>query len=232
LSQATLEACRDVFGAEIPHYFRHLYDKGDRSVAPRIEYASGLDGDNPKCAVSIIGCTGDWFGGWDGLTPGSVNQFVLADGTGGRMPEVIDRGEPAIMVCHWPGIYYNGERIGFNILKEIVKRLDARYGKQLIWMKLSEIARYWAAKELTRIESVGNTLKLQAPFGSPRFTLEIATKPDTASGTPTLKHKDQTTSLKRIERREQLAQGTFFRSDKQLIVCFDLPKGASQLLQS
>ena len=33
LSQATLQSCRDVFGAEIPHYFRHLYDKGERSAS-------------------------------------------------------------------------------------------------------------------------------------------------------------------------------------------------------
>jgi hypothetical protein len=228
LSQATLQACRDVFSAEIPHYFRHLYDKGERSVAPRVEYASGLDGDNPKCAVSIIGCTGDWFGGWDGLTPGNVNQFILADGTGGRMPEVIDRGEPAIMVCHWPGIYYNGERIGFNILKEICKRLDAKYGKQLIWMKLSEIARYWAAKELTSITLNANRLQLKAPFGTTRFTLEIATKYE-PPGSVTLQHKDQTTKLKRVDRREHLAEGTFHTEEKRITACFALPKGSSEL---
>jgi hypothetical protein len=196
-------------------------------VAPRVEYATGLDGDNPKCSVSIIGCTGDWFGGWDGLTPGNVNQFILADGTGGRLPEVIDRGEPAIMVCHWPGIYFNGERIGFNILKEITKRLDAKYGKQLIWMKLSEIARYWAAKELTSLKLSGNRLQLRAPFGTPRFTVEIATKLEGSA--VTLQHKDQLTKLKRVDRREQLAAGTFHREDKKLVACFDLPKGTSEL---
>ena len=118
------EAVRDVFGAEIPHYFRHLYTD-DRSVAPRVEYASGLDGDDPRCVVSIIGCTGDWFGGWDGLSPGSADQFITEDGRGGRLPEVIARGEPAILVCHWPGIYFNGEEVGFNIFKEVVARLDA-----------------------------------------------------------------------------------------------------------
>ena len=69
LSRGTLEACRDVFGAEIPHYFRHIFTDR-RSVAPRVELASGLDGPDPRCVVSIIGCTGDWFGGWDGLTAG------------------------------------------------------------------------------------------------------------------------------------------------------------------
>ena len=92
---ARCDACRDVFGAEIPHYFRHLFTD-ERSVAPRVELASGLDGPDPRCVVSIIGCTGDWFGGWDGLTAGSVDQFITADLKHGRLPEVIARGEPAV----------------------------------------------------------------------------------------------------------------------------------------
>ena len=67
LAQATLEACQDVCKAEIPHYFRHLFTD-ETSVAPRVELASGLEGADPRCVVSMIGCTGDWFGGWDGLT--------------------------------------------------------------------------------------------------------------------------------------------------------------------
>jgi hypothetical protein len=89
------------------------------------------------------------------------------------MIDVIDSGEPAIMVCHWPGIYYNGEKLGFNILKEIKHRLDQKYN-HLIWMKLSEISRYWAAKELTKITVDEKSLvKLKAPFAAPVFTLKI-----------------------------------------------------------
>jgi hypothetical protein len=52
----------------------------------------------------MVGCTSDWFGGWDGLTPGTVDQFITEDGRGGRLPEVIRRGEPAVLVGHWPGM--------------------------------------------------------------------------------------------------------------------------------
>ncbi|QDU26328.1 hypothetical protein ETAA8_14060 [Anatilimnocola aggregata] len=227
LSQATLESCRDVFQAEIPHYFRHLYDKGDRSVAPRVEYASGLDSNNPKCAVSIIGCTGDWFGGWDGLTPGNVNQFIYPDGSGGRLVEVIDRGEPAIMVCHWAGIYFNGERIGFNIFKEIVKRLEAKYDQQIKWMKLSEIARYWAAKELTTIERVEKGLKLRAPFATTNFTVRLRRVEDDSR--ILINVADRRMELKRAKSAEFLESGEYHSDASSLTACFDLPKGASQL---
>ena len=172
LAQATLQACRDVFQAEVPHYFRHLFTDKE-SVAPRVEYASGLDGPDPKCVVSMIGCTGDWFGGWDGLTPGSVDPFITADLKGGRLPEVIARGEPAIMVCHWPGLYFNGQEVGFTIFQQLVERLHAAYDN-LIWMKLSELARYWAVRELTRIDRPApGQLDLRAPFACPRFTVKV-----------------------------------------------------------
>ncbi len=225
LAQATLQSCRDVFNAEIPHYFRHLYTD-DRSVAPRVEYASGIGGADPRCVVSIIGCTGDWFGGWDGLERGSVDRFITEDLKGGRMPEVINKGEPAIMVCHWPGIYFNGEEIGFNIFKEIVRRLHSAYDN-LAWMKLSEIARYWAARELTRVESANGRLHFQAPFACPAFTVQL--KPH-GGIPPKLLQSGQERPLTEVPRALDLKSGTWTRQGDQVIACFDLPKGPSELL--
>ncbi|NQT15692.1 MAG: twin-arginine translocation signal domain-containing protein [Planctomycetes bacterium] len=224
LAQATLESCRDVFAAEIPHYFRHLYTD-DQSVAPRVEYASGLAGPDPRCVVSIIGCTGDWFGGWDGMTPGSVDRFITEDLGRGRMVDVIARGEPAIMVCHWPGIYFNGEELGFNIFKEVVKRLEAKYD-HLIWMKLSEIARYWAARELTRIERNGGVIDLDAPFSTERFTLSVAAEEDAV---PKLSLGGKPRPLREVSGPLNLLAETWTRGEDGLTVCFDLSKGKSRL---
>jgi hypothetical protein len=172
LAQGTRDAVKDVYGAEIPHYFRHLFTDG-RSVAPRVEYARGLKTANPECVVSIIGCTGDWFGGWDGLEIGHVDQFITEDARGGRLPDVIARREPAVLVCHWPGIYCNGHETGFRIFQEVVRRLEATYD-DLVWMKNSELARYWAAKELTGTSASRRTVcSSSAPFACPAFTARI-----------------------------------------------------------
>jgi hypothetical protein len=224
LAQATLEACRDVYQTEIPHYFRDLFTD-DHSVAPRVEYAADLDGPSPRCVVSIVGCTGDWFGGWDGLERGSVDQLITADLKGGRLPEVIRRGEPAIMVCHWPGIYFNGEEVGFQIFQEAVRRLHAAFD-HLLWMKLSEIARYWAARELTRIERTANLVTLRAPFACPAFTLAVAT---TAPAVPRLTGEGQPLALKEIFDPRKMERGTWHRSPEGLALCFDLPRGTSTL---
>ena len=109
-----------------PHYFRHLFTDGT-ALRRGSSWPRAWTVPIPRCVVSMIGCTGDWFGGWDGLTPGSVDQFITADLKRGRLPEVIARGEPAILVCHWPGMYFNGQETGFKIFQEVVKRLDQAY---------------------------------------------------------------------------------------------------------
>jgi hypothetical protein len=225
LAIAAMRATRDVHGTEIPHYFRDLYT-GPESVAPQIYYASGLDGDDPQCSVSIVGCTGDWFGGWDGLEKGSVDQFMTEDLKGGRLPEVIDRGEPAILVCHWPGIYFNGEEYGFNVLKEAVRRLNARYD-HLLWLKLSDIARYWAAKELTTIEKADSKISFRAPYACPQYTVEIASASEIQSAV--LKTAESQVKLDRCDRALDLAAAKFRAADGKVTFCFDLPKGRSEL---
>jgi hypothetical protein len=224
LAKATLQSCRDVFNAEIPHYFRDLYTD-NTSVAPRVQYASGLSGDNPKCVVSIIGCTGDWFGGWDGLTPGSADKCITEDLQGGRLPQVINKGEPAILVCHWPGIYFNGQEIGFNIFKEVLRRVHARYDN-LIWMKLSEIARYWGARELTQIDKQGPNVAFHAPFAATCFTVRVKSSPQNV---PKLTTNNQPTQLQQVNDPLRLKSGTWHADGQNVTVCFDLPKGKSTL---
>jgi len=222
LAQASLQSLRSVFGAEIPHYFRHLFDQGTESVAPRVEYASGLEGDAPKCVVSVIGCTGDWTGGWDCTPPEGADRFISEDMQHGRMVDVIGRGEPAIMVCHWTGIYWNGQELGFKIFQEVVKRLHSRFDN-LIWMKTSELSRYWAAKELTRVEWSGNRFNLYAPFACPSFTIRFD---ETRNGTPIL---NSGVRLEKVNALDQLQSGSYQREGSSTVVCLNLPRGSSSV---
>lgn len=225
LSQAALQSVRSVYKAEIPHYFRHLYDKGDRSVAPRVESASDLQGTDPRCVVSIIGCTGDWTGGWDCTEPAGADLFITADLQGGRMVEVIDRAEPALMVCHWTGIYWNGQELGFKVFQEVVRRLHARYD-HLLWMKLSEVSRYWAAKELTRIEAQGDRVTFHAPFACPDFTVRFASRGNAA---PHVHGGKESTALREVSSPLQLESGTWHRQGEVITVCFPLERGESRV---
>jgi hypothetical protein len=226
LSQATLQSVRDVFRAEIPHYFRHCFDRGEESVAPRVEHAAGLDGTDPRCVVSIIGCTGDWTGGWDCTNPVGADRFITEDGKSGRMVEIIGRGEPALMLAHWTGIYFNGYEIGFNIFKEVVKRLHEHHDN-LVWMKLSEVSRYWAARELTRVEQAGTAIRFQAPFACPDFTVAFE-----SAGAPRLHAGATEVELREVSGPLKLVANTWCREGRRITASFGLPKGASELRMS
>jgi len=225
LAISTMEALRNVYGTEIPHYFRDLFTEKGKSVAPKVLHPSDLDGTDPKCVVSILGCTGDWFGGWDGLVPGNVDNFITENLSSGRMVDVIESREPAIMVCHWPGIYFNGDKVGYNILKQVKKRLDQKYDN-LIWMKLSEIARYWAAKELTSITVQKNKLTFKAPFSTPGFSVKL----DTSVRNTGIKGKGEEKPLVRIKDNKALKNGSWYSDKTGTVFCFDLEKGTNELI--
>ncbi|HOW65709.1 MAG TPA: hypothetical protein PK256_10505 [Verrucomicrobiota bacterium] len=228
LAEATLESVRDVFKAEIPHYFRDLYDEGNESVAPRVECASGLRSADPKCVVSVVGCTGDWTGGWDCSQPEGADRFITADLKSGRLVDVIERGEPALMVCHWTGIYWNGEERGFRILREVVRRMHERFD-HLLWMKLSEVARYWAARELTAIERGDSAIVFEAPFACPAFTVQFTISDFREL---TLRDGKGLASLRPVSSLRSLAENTWHRQNDTVTVCFSLPKGQSWLAWS
>ncbi len=228
LALSTMQAVQDVYGTEVPHYFRDLFTDKKKSVAPLVLYPSDLDGTNSKCVVSVIGCTDDWFGGWDGLTPGNAEKLITEDLQSGRMVDVIESGEPAIMVCHWPGIYFNGERVGFTILKEVIKRLNQKYD-YLIWMKLGEIARYWAARELTSITISGNKLVIKAPFSTPAFTLQL----NFSLHNPGIKNEgEELKPLVRVNDKKLIKSQSWHSENTNTILCFNLKKGLSEIFLS
>ena len=157
--------------------------------------------------------------------PEMLINSLLEDLVSGRMVDVIDSGEPAVMVCHWPGIYFNGERIGFNILKQVKKRLDQKYDN-LIWMKLSEIASYWAAKNLTSITVRNNIITLNSPYASPGFTLKLnspVSKPVFKAG------NNEVRPFEMIKTTKDLKSNTWYSSRGNSYICFNLEKGLNEL---
>jgi hypothetical protein len=87
-------------------------------------------------------------------------------------------------------------------------------------MKLSEISRYWAAKELTSIQwsDARSGLEFHAPFACPGFTFRVP-----LSATPAPE------GLKEVNTVEQLRPGSYVKEPKALTCCIYLPRGKSQL---
>lgn len=225
LSLAVGEAVREVYGAELPHYFKYV-SGGKEPTEPKLEHVQGLDTHSPRLTVNVPAGTGDWFGGWDGDEKPEGHRYANQDATSGRMVELIQRGQPAVMLCHWPGLYTHGTKKGFEEFKKVILALEGRFRDQTIWMKISELARYWAAKELTRIERAGDRVILSAPFACPRFTLAARARP---GAVPKLLVAGKVQALAQKASLVDLAPGSWSGSGEELIACFDLPKGRSEL---
>jgi hypothetical protein len=215
-SEAIGQALRSVYRTEIPHYFLTTLAKGTESVAPRVEYAKGIEGADPRCVVHVLGCTGDWTGSWDCMETPDADAYITEDGQGGRVAEILRRGEPACLLSHWTGFHYNGRELGFEAVKKVVKRINGHHAKQIRWMKLSEIARYWAAKELTRIEVTEAGVRLRAPFACPDFTIRVKTRRVPAG-------------MREARTMAQMEKGAFLREGAHVTICRDLTKGESSI---
>lgn len=229
LSQAAGEALRDVYGLEIPHYFKYVHT-GEESTDPILESVTGRGTDQISLTMNVPAGTGDWFGGWQGANPSNGHLYSNEDATGGRMVELIKKGQPAVMLCHWPGLYSNGSHEGFEHFCKVVTSLHRRFGKVTRWMKISEMARYEAARQLTDVAIEDHVVTLKAPFAAPLFTMELS-DPRLSGLTisPTIHRVGVQKPMKKVSQRHQLASGTWFQDESTIILCFDLPKGASQI---
>ena len=129
------------------------------------------------------------------------------------------------MLAHWTGVYWNGQELGFKIFQQAVRRLKTRFDN-LVWMKLSELARYWAAKELTRIERNGGAIQFRAPFGCADFTVRFESK---ENWVPSLRVNQERRDLQEVNGPLKLTSGAWCQEGKSVSACFALPKGKSEL---
>jgi hypothetical protein len=227
LSLAVQQAVRDVFQTEIPHFFKYVVgDEG--TTVPSVEQVSGLGTSDVRLTVNIPAGTGDWFGGWEGDVVPQPDLYATADATSGRLVQLIEAGQPAFFLCHWPGLYSNGTKAGFVAFQQVVNAIHSRFRSQLHWMKLSEIARSQAARTLTAVRREENGFVLNAPFACPEFTVELpaAGKPGQI---PAIVFEGQPVPLVEATARETLREGSWCQTGEGQIVCFNLKQGETRL---
>jgi hypothetical protein len=94
-------------------------------------------------------------------------------------------------------------------------------------MKLSEIARYWAARALTHMSvDATHAVSIEAPIACPDFTVRFRRRPVKP---PILQFGDQALRLRQVASPDLLAGATFWAEKEQMVACFNLPKGNSRL---
>jgi len=213
-------AVREITGNPTPYFFKRV--SSDGAVETPVWYADR----NAGTAVGeIIASTGDWTGSWTGYGEVSVDKYITADLQGGRLPAVINAGDPAVLISHWQGFYglHNDDRRGFNTFKTVVRRLkelDPK-GERTQWRKCSEITNYACAREMAEVtvkQAVslldGHTIHLDLPVRVPDFTLrltDVDVRGVTVDGKP----------LAQASTRASFKSGTFFTEGNTTFVAFD-----------
>jgi len=224
-ARATLDAAQRVNDNARPFYFLHVNVAPDAWPDIPIWHADKQAG---TAIASIIGCTHDWFGNWTGYDAGEPDLFITEDLQGGSLPPVLARELPCVLVGHWPGFYFGGEEIGFLVLQEVKRRLDAYDpdGAKTRWMKTSAIGHYWMARTLSDITTTPGTdgswqVQIETRFPSADFTLCAAM----ACARVQIDGQD----LRQVYSQRNLQEGTFLMEDKQTVFAFALHSGNTRI---
>ena len=229
LPLAVDQAVRDVFQVELPHYFKYVHS-GEDSTEPIIENIRGVGTSDLRMTVNVPAGTGDWFGGWQGDRLSEPDRYVNPDATSGRMVELIKRRQPAVMLCHWPGMYCNGSKEGFHAFQRIVQSLEGQFGQETIWMKVSEIARYWAAKYACSFVVEGQKIIVSCPIKTPCLTFKIQQRRGPVRS-KSLRGDGSTEIqiLSEVSSSSKLEAGAWMQVGNDLMICLDLDSDRLEL---
>jgi len=140
---------------------------------------------------------------------------------------VLAAQRPCVLVGHWPCFYAN-DRIGFRVLKEVKRRLDAYDPDrtQTVWMKNSEIGHYWMARELSdlQVEEAASRcdIRIRTKFPTHDFTLAIR-------DLPARRVQVAGRDMRPVGSRRDFRSGTFLVEGNQTFVAFDLGTGDTRI---
>ncbi|MGH7143871.1 MAG: hypothetical protein ACREJ2_06990 [Planctomycetota bacterium] len=105
------------------------------------------------------GVSGDSFGRWDNDSKYvDPDVYVTADGTGGRLAELIAQGTRTLIYYgHWQGLRPD-QGVGFAAFREVARRLATFYADRIEWMRPTAIAAYVHAWRHTELRPGPNLL--------------------------------------------------------------------------
>ncbi|RLE87318.1 MAG: hypothetical protein DRJ49_06620 [Thermoprotei archaeon] len=224
-AQAVLEAEKVVNGITLTWYFLHV-EPHRNYITPRLMY---FNEENKEAVVSIISCSKDYLGksrveAVYGDPYKLADAWITEDGRGGRLVELYRRRSYLVFHTHWWNTHGEDDKVGFNALRETILRINKVLGDNVVWMKCSEIARYFATSKvfkLSKSEVSQSSVKLifRTPFNCRDFTISFmingAVKRVKVNGHP----------LKRGVGRT-LEPNSWITIDERTYVCFNLTDGS------
>src|SRR5207245_6650333 len=72
---------------------------------------------------------------------GIADEILTADGSGGKVREVLDAGGWPVLLTHWQSLFSNGTEAGLAVLDEVGRRVARSLKSEVEGMPCLEIAR-------------------------------------------------------------------------------------------
>ncbi len=144
-ARAILQAQEQVYGRRDTWYFLNFRDAVDARAEVMIRETDAA-GVRHSC-VSVIATCHDMI--WQTMDsprtdPEYIGQiadlYLTADGTSGRIRELLDGGGDIVLCTHWQSLFSNGTMTGLQVLAKIGQRVRDALGDAVRWMKCSELA--------------------------------------------------------------------------------------------
>ena len=79
-----------------------------------------------------------------------ADLYINADGTKGRIVELLQGNGPVVLKTHYQSLYSNGTELGLETMQVVVERLQKIFGNQIEWMPLSTIASRFVVAETAK----------------------------------------------------------------------------------
>lgn len=81
-----------------------------------------------------------------------ADRYLTADGSAGRMVDLLNGGGEIVICTHWQSLFANGTRTGLRALAEVGRRVREVFGERVEWVPCSELARRAVARALAPAE--------------------------------------------------------------------------------
>ncbi len=149
-ARALADAQWKLFRRKLTWYFLYATDLGKpRQCSVKCEVP-----ERGQTVVSVPANAPDIFWPSDLPTPAErlariqqgVDRLLSADGRSGRIRQLIESGYPVVLVTHWQSLYSHGTGLGLEGLRHLVTRIQKVFGKDVEWIKCSELARRYVEK--------------------------------------------------------------------------------------
>lgn len=158
--------------------------------------------------------------------------YITADGTAGRIVELLRGHGPVVIRTHYQSLFSNGTHLGLETMKVVVKRLAANFGDVTEWVSLSTLAsRFLVAEKASfAVESDERAVQvaIDSAFDSDVTTFTVAL-PWRLESAPVVTFDG--VELLSVSNLEQLSAGSFVARGSTVTVSLPVNKDKKHVLK-